>query len=74
MPVLLIPNPTMGIVTFSPPIEGLEKIRIFNSLGKLVQVLSGNSPQIDLSNQPTGLYFLEISHDGRVEQGKVVKQ
>ena len=35
--------------------------------------ISGTTFQIELSNQPAGIYFLEVNDEGTTEQIKLVK-
>lgn len=73
---MVSPNPTTGRVGVSGPLEQIEKIRVFDGLGKLVYQATGTSgqPFIDLSAQRNGVYFLEITHQTRVEQWKILKK
>ena len=73
---VISPNPTTGPVALTGPLEDVEKIRLFNSLGKLVRLVTGPSVQssVDLSGLPAGVYFIEITHSAGMEKSKVWKQ
>ncbi|GEM_PF-1855065 len=57
------PNPTMGILNFTNVPFGTD-VEIFNSLGQELNLnFSGN--QVDISDQPTGIYFLKVGGETR---------
>lgn len=78
--ILLTPNPTTGQtwlnLSFSEPVTG--EYRLLNATGQVllrqplqrVQVWSRN---LDLSQQPAGLYFLQIAVDGQIYTEKLVR-
>lgn len=73
----LFPNPTSGIINLGVIIQGDQdvEIMIFSTLGNLVysekrKSTSNFNTQIDLSNQPTGLYFVTL----KTESGTITKK
>jgi len=77
----IFPNPTEGeiSVNYTPMKEGSITFRVVNSMGQTVrqgQLLISdhtNSPfSVDLHGLPPGLYFANISENGRVTSRKVV--
>jgi hypothetical protein len=73
--ISIFPNPTNSTFT----INGLEKyenttILIFNNLGQNI-TFSQHKNQIDMSAFPKGIYYMQVSHEGRIVTGmNVVKQ
>lgn len=76
------PNPTSGIVTLSYGLArpGKGYIRVTDINGKAVYEKSINGlsgtqkEQINLSNQPAGMYILLVVHDGSTMTSRIVKQ
>ncbi len=75
--VQVFPNPTSGKFT----IEGLDKsrvtsIEIRNAIGQGIQrsEIKGEQTGIDLSSQPSGIYFLTIRMAEQVISRKLIKQ
>lgn len=62
------PNPTTGIVK----LDGLFKTEfaIFNSLGQKLDIAINETSEIDLSNYPSGVYFIQTE----VGNARIVKQ
>lgn len=67
----VFPNPTTGLIRFSEYAD----IQVKNITGQVIAVRK-NSNILDLSGQPSGVYFITLSDPkGRVlQQSKVVKQ
>ena len=72
----LYPNPTTGkfYITFSKAIDNAT-VQIVDVSGKVIQRLKGSGTrlELDLSNQPGGLYFIIIQTAGTVINKKVIK-
>ncbi len=68
----LYPNPSRALVNIELKAEGIEKIKLYDSHGRFLQLFTPKSQnvQIDLSPYPTGLYMLRIG--GR--SYKVIKE
>jgi uncharacterized repeat protein (TIGR03803 family) len=72
--VKVFPNPSTGLFTVS--LEKEAGIRITNALGAVVlekEMKAGNN-SIDLGNEASGVYFMTIKAEGRVQMIKLVKQ
>ena len=75
-------NPNNGIfkVDFELPEQGAMYLRIFDNNGRQVfyEELKGFSgsyaKQIDISNEPNGIYFLSIVQNGKQYSKKIIKQ
>ena len=84
----IIPNPTKGkfrIVQNDDLLNGFQHdnatIQVWNVLGEKVtspltslQGERGIRPELDLTNQPAGIYFLRISTQDRIITRKIVKE
>ncbi|HTB06675.1 MAG TPA: T9SS type A sorting domain-containing protein, partial [Bacteroidia bacterium] len=72
------PNPSNGLFTIqSPAASGQSSVQVYNMLGQQVYsqyTLPNTQYQIDISNQPTGIYFYRlISENGNlIGAGKLV--
>jgi len=69
------PNPTEGVFTVSG--ESLVELQVYNTLGQRILTLepNDNTATIDLTSQPAGMYFVNITdQEGRKCVKKVVKQ
>jgi len=75
----IYPNPVDNILIIDLSNNiGDAHIQIFDAQGRLVKTHDKNSDalsfvQVDLSQQPSGIYFYRISMEGKMEIGKVVK-
>ncbi len=74
------PNPTTGLFTIA--LDNLDKksceINIFNMMGEVVyksgnQDFSRNPPLIDISSNPSGIYFITIKSGGDIRTSKILK-
>jgi len=80
--VALYPNPTNGICTisFDKVAEGTVELRIYNLVGQAIYenkfpaVKNGESftHQLDLSDHPGGIYFVNLANNNKSFVGKVV--
>jgi predicted deacylase len=72
------PNPTQGMLNIrTKGIEtGMATIQVFNSIGKQIasfpEILAGAQITIDLSGNPTGLYFMTIQNKHKSETLKII--
>lgn len=73
--IQLYPNPTKDIVHFRMEGQADWEINLRNALGMLIakKVLTGKG-QIDFSNLPGGLYFLEFRNKGQIFIEKIIKE
>ena len=65
------PNPTNGIVELQG-INGSSKVDVYNCAGKYLQSTSRST--IDLSDYPSGIYFLKVAYGDMTEELRVVKE
>jgi hypothetical protein len=78
--ISLAPNPTSGMFTISfGKMNGPAAISIFTLDGKLmytenVQETSGNVKAIDLTNKPSGIYYIQVTNGDSVWTEKLVIQ
>ncbi|TAL62742.1 MAG: T9SS type A sorting domain-containing protein [Bacteroidetes bacterium] len=75
--VSIYPNPTKSNVQIEVRSTGETKIEVYNVLGDCVhqQISRSAHQQINLSAQPSGIYFLKISKpDGSSVMKKVIKE
>ncbi|MBL4651379.1 MAG: T9SS type A sorting domain-containing protein [Flavobacteriales bacterium] len=74
----LFPNPTNGIINLGAIVQDYQNVEllIFSTLGNLVyseqrKLTSNFNTQIDLSNQPTGLYFVTLKTESETITKKI---
>ena len=71
----IYPNPTTGIInlTGSQNLSGLN-LQITDITGKTIYTTMGHGPlQIDISNQPAGIYFIKIQTEHEIIIKKIIK-
>lgn len=72
----LYPNPTTGkfYITFSKAIDNAT-IQVLDVNGKVVQRVKGSGTRLefDLSNQPSGTYFISINTNGIIINKKIIR-
>ncbi len=63
------PNPSNGF--FNITSEGnIENVSVYNALGQ--RVFQGNQTQIDISNKPKGIYFVEVVANNHKSNQKII--
>jgi uncharacterized repeat protein (TIGR01451 family) len=67
--IKIFPNPTKG--KFSIAAECIESVEVINLQGK--QIYLGKEKEIDLSNEPTGVYFIRVTTDNEIITRKLMK-
>ena len=74
-PILTFPSPTKGVFHIvGENLEGSE-LSIFNTTGVLIQRLQlSTNGQVDVSDLPSGLYFLELRNKDVLGRGKIIKE
>ena len=71
----LYPNPTTGIVQITGTRQHYGNIKIFDSVGDILsEQLLQNDNLVNFSEQPNGMYFIQMWVDGRLLVKKVLKQ
>ena len=72
----LWPNPTQGMLTLRTT-SLIEKVEVFDALGRqFINILPTKTTgdiDLDVSQLPTGLYFMSIRMEGKLWSGKFVK-
>lgn len=64
----LYPNPSSGYYYIESSVE-LNKMVISNSIGQIIKIIDAtNSKQIDIRNEPNGIYFIKIVFDSGIEK------
>lgn len=71
----LYPNPSKGTVTIIAD-TAIMSVQLYDIQGRLLQVKVGNdtNTQLDISAQPTGLYFVKITTEKGSKVEKLVKE
>ena len=69
--IKLFPNPTSGIVTID--VKNIDSYIVYDVVGNVVKTKSIDS-QIDLTNQPNGMYFVQIQTSEGLITKKVIKR
>lgn len=75
--VAVYPNPGSGVFTVeSAQLSGAMEIKVYSISGRLVieKTLSGEDLSIDISNQPSGVYIMQLNAQNTVHNYKIVKQ
>jgi hypothetical protein len=77
--VRIYPNPTDGLLTVelhNLPEKQTAVISLYNTSGKqlLLQRNVEYSTEVNLSNQPQGIYILRIEISGNVSEWKIIKR
>lgn len=74
----VMPNPTNGEFIITTRDNSEKLITVMNTLGEIIssQELTGNSLRIDLSGDPTGIYFIQVKDkiSGKTGTKKIVLQ
>ncbi|HXD91712.1 MAG TPA: T9SS type A sorting domain-containing protein [Bacteroidia bacterium] len=73
---IISPNPSNGIFSISVISEVKQsQIEVFNIIGECIlrQIVTSANSQIDLSSQPGGVYFINISMGSKQYTQKVIK-
>lgn len=65
------PNPTQDVLYIESQ-QQIEKVKIYNLQGQLIK--DGSSNKLDVSKFKTGLYFVEVTVDGKSTTKKFIKE
>ena len=74
--VEVFPNPVNGLLTIQSKADALINLNIYNSTGAIIASypkLGKNTVEVDLSDKPAGMYFIEVSSTAILEVKKVLK-
>ena len=75
--IKISPNPSEGIFNLKNDKLNRSVINIFNSAGQLIKqenTMNYNSVKLDISDQPNGLYFIEVIQNSKSDRFKISKQ
>jgi ELWxxDGT repeat protein len=73
--IQIYPNPSSGIVKIKNTISLQNaKIKVFNIHSQIIFESNQFIDEIDLSNQPKGVYFIQINAENKVSNKKVIMQ
>jgi len=68
------PNPAKGLININTTSE-ISKVEIYNTLGQLVNTVTGNKKEMDLSALSNGIYFLNITTTDNLQSlQKIIKE
>jgi len=70
----VFPNPTTDFLSFNFSIPNYISISIFNSSGQLSGIYKIRNGNIDISNLPLGLYYINIYTDEKIISEKIIKK
>lgn len=72
--ISIYPNPTQSLL-FIRSNENINKIEIVNIFGQIVNIVNADNTQlnIDLNDISTGIYFIKIYQNNKVETHKITK-
>ncbi len=75
--VVLYPNPTSGTVALSlrnATFPAAASFTLYDALGNVVKTYHSLPPLLEMNEQPAGIYFYNIFHDGAILQnGRIIK-
>ncbi|MBW6482942.1 MAG: T9SS type A sorting domain-containing protein [Vicingaceae bacterium] len=72
--VKVYPNPNNGTFTLALTHTNQAIVAIFNLSGQLLQQHNVNTTtEIDISNQPNGMYFYQVNMNNTIVTGKIIK-
>jgi hypothetical protein len=73
----IFPNPGFGKFTFSMPDEKRNvTLSIFNSMGEIILIkneIGDSEIEVDLSNQPAGIYIVKVIFGEKIFRRKIIK-
>lgn len=70
---LLYPNPTVGAFHIDGSITDVDEVIIRNYMGQVLSRYSSLHEEMDISNQPAGIYFISIKNRTEVITLKIIK-
>ena len=69
--IVVYPNPTSNILNIVTDLD--IKVNVYDITGKILK-LDLTNKQIDISNLPSGVYFLNIEHEGNIYNKRIIKE
>ena len=73
--IQVYPNPASDFVNIKFPVYGKYDVALFNSNGQLMSnpvLVIGNSMWLNVSTMKSGIYYVQIRHDGFNETRKIM--
>jgi hypothetical protein len=71
--IQIFPNPTTGKIYIQSNVFQLNNLHLFNHLGQMLMRKNIINSEIDISNLPNGIYYIEISSDLKKIRKRIVK-
>lgn len=73
--ISIYPNPSTGKFSFQHSTLRIQKVEVLDILGRTIDVVSSEKEisEIDIANQPTGIYILKISSGDNFSLHKITK-
>ena len=68
---IFFPNPTNGIIHISCD-KNIKKIEIINEIGQIIYYAI-DIKNINISKEPNGIYFLQITTENKIFSSKIIK-
>ena len=72
--ISMFPNPAISSVNFTAP-NRIDKVNLYNILGQKVLSQDGKASKLemDISSISAGIYFAEVSTEGKTQMLRLVK-
>jgi hypothetical protein len=70
----IYPNPTSNQITIESTVQGLLSILNLSDQQLITRQITEPKTQIDISNLPSGVYFVQLTNGKTVQVGKIIKQ
>lgn len=68
--IAVFPNPTKGVINIE--VKDMESIKVIDLRGR--QIYKGKENEIDLSQEPNGIYIIKVTTDKQTITRKLIKQ
>ncbi len=62
-PLAIVPNPATDFARIKNYTKPIEQISIYNAIGQLMNIIVGDAEIIQLSQYPSGIYFIQINKE-----------
>ncbi len=74
--ISIFPNPTSKVVSIVLNNKQCKRIRLINCLGQIIEdhkEINSSTFLIDVSQQPSGIFFIELNWDENIINYKIIK-
>jgi hypothetical protein len=70
----IYPNPSRGLVNIDFENRATTRVKIYDANGKLIieRAMANSHNQLDISDQPKGVYFITINQNGNEISKKLI--